>query len=166
MFLLKALPTRQMVDRYLSPANNEKDDAAETVLNALSMMRSASLLIRDIERHFASHDMSQLKFLIMVVIDREAHTDSLSHSDVQDRIDVSKPVLSRSIRALVAGGFISEIKDKADARSLRLQVTDAGRAKLSQVLPGYFDIIQSRTTGAVVLRDPSEVSKFAAADSS
>ena len=146
MFFLKSLPTRTMVERYFTaiPAHDRANDGSpERVLQALSMMRSASLLIRKVERHFSAHDVSQLKFLVLVVIDREAVRTGLRHSEVGDRIDVSKPVLSRVIRSLVGEGLLSEAKDAYDARSLRLRITRAGKDKLADVLPGYFEIIDA-----------------------
>ena len=99
------------------------------------MMRSASLLIRKVEHHFSAHGVSQLKFLVLVVIDRETGRTGLRHSEVGDRIDVSKPVPSRVIRSLVGEGLLSEAKDADDARSLRLRITQAGKDKLAEVFP-------------------------------
>lgn len=112
------------------------------MIQALAMMHSASQLIREIEKHFAFHALSQLKFLVLVVIDREDTPHGMRHADVSARMDVSKPVLSRSVRALVNAGLVSEAADDLDARSQRLKVTETGKSKLALVLPGYFEIIQ------------------------
>ena len=62
-------------------------------------------MIRKLERYFAGHGLSQLKFHVMIVIDREPEHDSLRQSDIAERIDVSKPVLHRTIGALVDAGL-------------------------------------------------------------
>lgn len=142
MFFLKALPTRAMIERYVD--RDAGDDPAQ-VEDALQMMRSASLLLRKIERHFASHGLSQLKFLVLIVIDREARETGLRHGEIHDRIDVSKPVLSRSLRALVERGFLSETSDPSDQRSLLLTITPKGRDCLAALLPEYFSIIHAHT---------------------
>lgn len=144
MFFLKALPSRAMVDRYVGETGTGEPNV---ILQALTMMHSASQLIRDIEKHFAAHGLSQLKFLVLVVIDREDSDEGLRHADVAARMDVSKPVLSRSVRALVKSGLLTEVADGEDARSRRLTVTTDGKEVLARVLPDYFDIIQRHMTG-------------------
>jgi DNA-binding MarR family transcriptional regulator len=141
MFFLKALPTNVMVDHYLADV---PDGNTTAFLQALTMMRQASVLIRGIERHFAQHGLSQLKFLILIVIDREQNDDGLRHQDVSERIDVSKPVLSRSIRTLVKEGFIVEAPDDVDTRALRLKIASRGTETLRDVLPGYIEIIMDQ----------------------
>lgn len=138
MFFLKALPTLQMVSAY---TGSEED--AEIISSALVMMRKASLLIRDVEKYFAEHGLSQLKFLILIVIDREPGRDSLRHSEIAERLDVSKPVLHRTVKTLVEMGFLQQTADETDRRAEHLSVTDAGAARLSAVLPGYFDLIRT-----------------------
>ena len=68
MFFLKELPTNNMLERYkgLFPSEN-----LTHTKEALSMLRRASLLMRNLEAYFASHGLSQLKFLILIVIHRE-----------------------------------------------------------------------------------------------
>ncbi|WP_298918296.1 MarR family transcriptional regulator [uncultured Algimonas sp.] len=149
MFLLKVLPARHMVERYVDElgVNGSGAGDPDMILSALDMMRSASLLIRKVERHFSMHGLSQLKFVILVVIDRERHEAGLRHADVAARIDVSQPVLSRTIRALVEGGLVAQTPDPSDARVQRLRLTAAGRDRLHAALPDYFDIIGTHMRG-------------------
>ena len=92
MFFLKELPTESMVEEYVSKT---KVGNSETITGALSMMREASQLIRLVDAYFSSHNLSQLKFLILVVIDREPNIESLRQSEINQRLDVSMPVLNR-----------------------------------------------------------------------
>lgn len=68
MFFLKDLPSRQTLQAYQAdyPAMN-----VDRVDAALHMLRTASLLMRELDNYFASHDLSQLRYLILVVLDRE-----------------------------------------------------------------------------------------------
>ncbi len=128
-----------MVSAY---TGSSKD--AEVISSALAMMRHASLMIREIEKYFAANDLSQLKFLVLIVIDREPGRNSLRHGEIADRLDVSKPVLHRTIKALTETGLLRRRTDKSDKRIEHLSLTKAGSEKLDAILPGYFDLIRHR----------------------
>ena len=138
MFFLRELPSRQMVDGY---ADRYGDVDADKVLAALHIMRSASLLIRELEAYFARHDLSQLRFLTLIVIDREPDRDRLAASEIADRLDVSRPVVTRTLQGLEKAGLIAISNDAKDARARNVALTPAAERKLGEVLPDYFAIL-------------------------
>ncbi|KZM50065.1 MarR family transcriptional regulator [Labrenzia sp. OB1] len=138
MFFLRELPTRMMIDRYVSASGVGDTD---TVAQALSMMREASQLGRILDAYFSNYNLSQLKFHILIVIDREPNTDSLRQSEINQRLDVSKPVLHRTVASLLDEGFLVRNDDTQDSRAHRLALTDAGKTMLAAILPGYFETI-------------------------
>ena len=144
MFFLAELPTRQMIDSY---ANRFAPGHGEVIGEMLVLLRQASTLIRQLDAYFAAHDLSQLKFLILIVIDREPDRDWLSLSEIAGRLDVSRPVVSRTVRALVEGELLSERPEPTDKRSSQLHITLKARARLEAVLPGYFEIIARQHQG-------------------
>lgn len=135
MFFLKTLPSRQMIEGYV--AKTQEGDS-DTIEQALSLLRNASLLIRQLNTYFRDNDFSQLRFLVLVVIDREPDRNSLSASELAERLDVSKPVLSRTLKGLIADGLISAKADDRDGRAKQVFLTGSGTAKLSSLMPGYF----------------------------
>lgn len=138
MFFLKELPTRLMVDRYVTEAGVGNADVVE---QALSLLRAASQLSRLLDAYFHTHHLSQLKFLILVVIDREPDTDSLRQSEINERLDVSKPVLHRTVSSMLNAGLLARQEDIADSRAHQLALTEKGKTILTTILPGYFGII-------------------------
>ena len=138
MFFLKELPSRQMVEGY---AGRIDDFDPEQVLRALRIMRDGSLLIRELEGYFAQHALSQLRFLAMIVIDREPDRDSLTAGEIAERLDVSRPVVTRTLQGLEKAGLIATSSNADDARARDVALTPAGNGKLDEVLPGYFAIL-------------------------
>lgn len=138
MFFLKALPTEDMIKRYEAafPQANAKH-----IDQALIMMRRASLLIRDLEAYFANYDLSLLRFLILIVLDREPSRSRLTISEIRDRIDVSKPVMTRTLNSLEDASYIESKNSEHDRRNKFIQLSATGEDKLNQVLPGYFELI-------------------------
>jgi DNA-binding MarR family transcriptional regulator len=138
MFFLKELPTKAMLDKYTCDlTSNEKNSITE----ALSIMRQASLLVRNIETYFSVHDLSQLRFLILIVIDREPDRTSLYAHEIASRLDVSRPVLTRTLKRLIEDGLLTSSNDETDKRAKKITLTKKGIACLSEVLPGYFNEI-------------------------
>ncbi|GJL99040.1 MAG: hypothetical protein DHS20C07_07200 [Methyloligella sp.] len=138
MFFLKELPTDSMVEEYVSKTGVGNSG---TISEALSMMREASQLIRLVDAYFSSHNLSQLKFLILVVIDREPDIESLRQSEINRRLDVSKPVLNRSVSSLLETGLLKRIEDKEDYRAHKLALTEKGKSTLKMIMPEYFKVI-------------------------
>ena len=137
MFFLKDLPSRQMIEGYAGV----HDVAPEMVADALSMMRRASLLIRRLDGYFAKHDLSQLRFLFLIVIDREPDGDSLTVGEITQRLDVAGPVVARTLRALEVDNLVASERDQIDARTKHVRLTAKGHATLKRLLPGYFAVI-------------------------
>lgn len=137
MFFLKELPSRQMVETYASAHGVE----ARTIESALSLMRRTSLLIRRLEAYFTEHDLSQLRFLILIVIDREPDRHTLTIGEITDRLDVAGPVITRTLKTLSEDALVTIAPDKDDRRTRHVGLTVEGREKLASVLPGYFRII-------------------------
>ncbi|MFY3743500.1 MarR family winged helix-turn-helix transcriptional regulator [Anaeromyxobacter sp. Red801] len=140
MFFLKELPTRQVLERYHAsfPAMQ-----VDTIDRALRMLRTASLLLRELEAYFATHRLSQARFLVLVVLDREEDRDGLRISQVAERIDVARPVMTRTLQSLSAAGLVRFREDEADARSRHVLLTAKGRRRLHDMLPGYYRTIDA-----------------------
>ncbi|MEO1101304.1 MAG: MarR family transcriptional regulator [Pseudomonadota bacterium] len=142
MFFLAELPTRDMIEGY---ADRHAPGQGQAIKDALVLMRRASALIRELDAYFAGHGLSQLRFLTLIVIDREPDRDWLSFSEVAARLDVSRPVISRTVRALVGDGLLQERPDADDKRARRLSLTPKAARALEALLPGYFSIIASQS---------------------
>lgn len=138
MFFLKELPTTQMIQGY---AERYPIKSVSSVEAALVMMRQASCLIRELEAYFSSFNTSQLRFLILVVIDREQERSSLLVSEISERIDVSRPVMTRTLQSLEANKLIAIRADKSDGRAKQVFLTEKGRRFLKKILPGYYQLI-------------------------
>lgn len=138
MFFLKELPTREILERYHERFPNMKVDMVE---NALLLMRQASLLLRKLDEYFSGHDFSQLRFFIAIIIDREPEK-KLTASDILKKIDVSKPVMTRTLKALEAAGMIEFLEHDSDRRAKIVTLTRKGKDKLQSILPGYYATIE------------------------
>lgn len=138
MFFLKELPTRQMLQNY---HDRYPEMDVQAVDAALRLLRHGSLLMRELEAYFAAHGLSQTRFLTMIVIDREPERKGLLPSEVAARLDVSRPVVTDTIKALERAGLLQSTQNAEDGRTKRIRLTADGRVVLANLLPGYFALI-------------------------
>ncbi len=138
MFFLKELPTRQMLQSY---GDRFPEMDVGTVDAALRLLRRASLLMRELEAYFAARGTSQTRFLAMMMIDREPDQAGLLPSEIADRLDVSRPVVTDTIKALERAGLLASSRAAEDGRAKRVRLTPEGRAMLADLLPGYYALI-------------------------
>lgn len=135
MFFLKELPTRQMLLNYHARHSEMDIDAVDS---ALLLLRRASLLTRQLEAYFTARGTSQTRFLTMIVIDREPEQAGLLPSEIAERLDVSRPVVTNTVKALERAGLLGSSRDAEDGRAKRVSLTMEGRDALTDLLPGYF----------------------------
>lgn len=140
MFFLKELPTRAMLEDYHQRFPQMHIDAVDS---ALRLLRRASVLMRELDAYFAAHGLSQLRFLILMVLDRERARDSLMASEMAERLDVSRPVMTRTLQTLEKDGLLRMNADSQDGRARLISLTAAGRQTLAGALPGYYSVIET-----------------------
>lgn len=136
MFFLKYLPMQALIANY---GAHYPEGAEPQIADKLQLLREASVLLRELEEYFREHDFSITRFLICVSIDQAA--DGLTHSQIVERIDVSSPVISRSLKALVDDGLVESVIDDENTRVRRQCLTDLGRERLISLMPGYYEIL-------------------------
>lgn len=139
MFFLKELPSRQILESYHDRFPEMNVGAVES---ALLLMRRASHLIRALDAYFATHDFSQLRFLICIVIDREPNAEGLTASQIIEKLDVSKPVMTRTVQSLVSAGLVVFTEHEWDRRAKVVALTPEGRDRINSILPGYYALIE------------------------
>jgi DNA-binding MarR family transcriptional regulator len=140
MFFLKDLPTRQMLQGYHDRYPTMDIRAVD---GALRLLRRGSLLMRELEAYFALHGLSQTRFLILIVIDREAAQKGLLPSEIADKLDVSRPVVTDTIKAMERASLLKCIQSVEDGRAKRVLLTSDGGMVLAELLPGYFSLIDT-----------------------
>jgi DNA-binding MarR family transcriptional regulator len=139
LFFLKELPTRQVLEAY---QKNFPAMRIDTVESALRLLRKASLLLRILDAYFAKHNLSQLRFLILIVLDREIDRDGLMASEIAARLDVSRSVMTRTLKTLLDDELLDCDEHDADGRAKIIRLTLKGRLALHEVLPGYYREIE------------------------
>lgn len=87
------------------------------------------LVSQHCEPHFQDSGLKTTQYALLAQID---HHGPIQPSELARRMDLDVSTLSRNCQALLAAGLAEQLPGD-DARSLRLQLTEAGRAKRQQM---------------------------------
>jgi DNA-binding MarR family transcriptional regulator len=139
MYVLKALPTKKILENY---AEKYPELDVEKTATATRMLRQASLFIRELDAYFSECGLSQMRFFTLLILDREPEIKHFTMADLVQRLDVSKPIITNTVKALEKEGYVSISICEQDARAKLIAITDEGRRKLSEVLPGYYTLVR------------------------
>ncbi len=140
MFFLKDLPSRQMLENY---KKRFPEMSVDHVGAGLKLLRHASILLRRIETYFAGHKLSQTRFLILVVLDREGKGGGLLAKEIAGKLDISRPIVTNTLKSMKEMGLLTICPHADDGRAKWITLTEAGREKLGTVLPDYYSIIHN-----------------------
>ncbi|MEJ6002204.1 MarR family winged helix-turn-helix transcriptional regulator [Paucibacter soli] len=83
------------------------------------------LVSQHCESHFADTGLKTTQYSLLAHLD---HLGPVQPSELARRMDLDVSTLSRNVQGLVAAGLVEQLEGD-DARSHRLQLTEAGRAK-------------------------------------
>lgn len=140
MFFLRTLPNRETLERYGARFDEMDVDLVE---DALHQLRRASVLMREIDAYFLGRGLSQTRFIVLMVLHREPDADGLPLSAIAERMDVSRPVVTTTVRALEGQGLVSLARSSGDGRSRIVTLTEEGRTTVRDTLPGYYRTISA-----------------------
>ena len=139
MFLLQELPNRKTLLRF-SKKYPEMDLLSMEA--CLPLLKLASQIMKHLEAHFADSQLSLARFIALIVIERE-DADSLTASDISQKMGISKKNVSRLLDQLENGGLIKRQEHASDGRAHIVKLSKKGSSTLAKILPGYYEIINT-----------------------
>ncbi|MCA1944160.1 MAG: MarR family transcriptional regulator [Desulfovibrio sp.] len=71
----------------------------------------------------------------------------LTATELAAHLDVSKPVVSNTVQALLREGLLEATPHERDQRSRRIRLSSVGLARLNALLSGYYDVLQEHMHG-------------------
>lgn len=115
----------------------------DDVGDGLKLLRQASILLRSLEAYFDTHKLSQTRFLILVVLEREGEKGGLLAKDIANKLDISRSIVTNTLKSMKKDGFLKSHPHLDDGRARWITLTDVGHEKLYSVLPDYYSIIHN-----------------------
>jgi len=134
MIALKELPR---VEALQDDARRIPTLDPPTVLAFLSILIVAADVDRGIDGHFARYGLSQGRFLVLMLLNRNKER-TMTPAELADQAGVTRATITGLLDGLEADGFAERAHRKDDRRMIDVRITKKGLALLDRILPDHY----------------------------
>ena len=135
MLLLRDLPRYEMLQEK-SKRYPELD--ANAVDATLVLLRVASDVFEGLSAHLARQDISQGRFMVMMLLDSAETGVGILPSEIAQQLGVTRATVTGLLDGLEKCGLISRQMHPDDRRAFCIEITPKGRSFLADLLPGHY----------------------------
>ncbi|PPJ30903.1 MarR family transcriptional regulator [Nocardia nova] len=149
------------VDAIVAQWERERPDldlAAMAVLGRLG--RLYVLAEREIDAVFTAHGLQRGEFDVLAALRRSGEPFELTPSVLADTLMLSRAGMTGRLDRLESAGLVRRIADPADRRAVRVALTEAGRARVDEVVTAHTDN-ETRLLSGLSVRDRAELDRIA-----
>jgi DNA-binding MarR family transcriptional regulator len=100
----------------------------------LYLLRTADLIAANSHTFFKKHNLSQSRFTVLTLLTRPGLA-SATPASLADKAAVTRATMTGLIDTLEKDGMVMRVPDPLDRRTMHIELTAAGRAKLEEILP-------------------------------
>jgi DNA-binding MarR family transcriptional regulator len=127
---------------FAAPYSGLKLD--ETQLRAyFALMDVAGLLRHKVEQQLrAAAGITYVQFKVLARLGLDSPTGSLRMTELADEVVYSRSGLTYQAGQMETAGWVERSPSPEDDRGVTLTITDAGRERLAQALPGHIDVLR------------------------
>lgn len=134
MLQLRDLPTPEVLGKF---AERYPDADVTAIASFLYLLRVATDLSLALDTCLSKHDLLQGRWWVLILLMREESTTS-TPSALAEKLGVTRATMTGLLDGLEQSGLVTRVFAKEDRRSVKIQLTSAGQAKLDVVMPDYY----------------------------
>ncbi|WP_022667857.1 MarR family winged helix-turn-helix transcriptional regulator [Desulfospira joergensenii] len=143
MFYLLDQPTQK---EFQDLAQRYREMDPSSVKATVTLLRVGSDLLTGFETLLRRYGLSQGRFLILIVMNREP--DKLTRPSIlAEQIGVTRATMTGLIEGLARDGLVQRIPHGNDRRKMNLKLTPGGKDVLETLLPDYWSRIHHLMDG-------------------
>jgi DNA-binding MarR family transcriptional regulator len=119
-------------------------DLDEVQLRAyFALMDVAGLLRHKVEQQLrAAAGLTYVQFKVLARLGLDSPTGSLRMTELADEVVYSRSGLTYQAGQMERAGWVERSPSPDDDRGVTVTITDAGRARLAQALPGHVEVLR------------------------
>jgi len=127
---------------FAAPYSDLKLD--ETQLRAyFGLMDVAGLLRHKVEQQLrGAADITYVQFKVLARLGLDSPTGSLRMTELADEVVYSRSGLTYQVGQMEKADWVERSPSPEDDRGVTVTITDAGRARLAQALPGHVEVLR------------------------
>lgn len=150
MLQLHDLPTTETLSKF---AQRYPEADVSAIAAFLHLLRVATDLSTALDECLSRHGLLQGRWWVLILLMREQGNIS-TPSVLADKAGVTRATMTGLIDGLERNGLVARIFDAEDRRRVSVKLTEAGQAKLDDVMPDYYSRLRLCMAG---LDEPSRV---------
>jgi len=129
----------------------------ETQLRAyFALMDVAGLLRHKVEQQLrAAANLTYVQFKVLARLGLDSPTGSLRMTELADEVVYSRSGLTYQADQMEKAGWVERGPSPDDDRGVTVTITDAGRGRLAQALPGHVEVLRELLFAALTDDDVS-----------
>jgi DNA-binding MarR family transcriptional regulator len=143
MLQLRDLPSTQVLEKF---AARYPDADISAISTFLLLLRVATDLSVALDACLSQHGLLQGRWWVLILLMREENSVA-TPSSLAEKSGVSRATMTGLIDGLEQVGLVKRLFDKQDRRSVQIQLTEAGQAKLDEVMPDYYRRLRQCMSG-------------------
>src|SRR4051794_29966005 len=115
-----------------------------------ALMEVAGLLRHAVEQQLREEgDLSYVQFQLLARLGLNSPTGSERMTDLADGVVYSRSGLTYQAGLLEKAGLVARAPSVDDERSVTVTITDEGRARVAQVIPGHVEVLREQLFAAL-----------------
>lgn len=134
MLQLRDLPTPEILCKF---AERYPDADVTAISSFLHLLRVATDLSLALDGCLSKHDLLQGRWWVLILLMREESNTS-TPSVLAKKLGVTRASMTGLLDGLEQHGLVVRVFAKEDRRSVKIQLTSTGQAKLDVVMPDYY----------------------------
>lgn len=134
MLQLRDLPSTEILGKF---AERYADADVTAISSFLYLLRVATDLSLALDTCLSKHDLLQGRWWVLILLMREESLTS-TPSILAEKVGVTRATMTGLLDGLEQNGLVTRVFAKEDRRSVNIQLTNAGQAKLDVVMPDYY----------------------------
>jgi len=139
--MLKDLPRFECLLRAAERCPTLQPSACDAFLN---LLRTGDDVFAVVDRFLASHDISQGRFTVLMLLGMECNNEEdrpSTPATLAELAGVTRATMTGLIDTLEKDRLVSREPDPVDRRTVHVVLTGEGRAVLEGILPDYFQCV-------------------------
>ena len=115
-----------------------------------ALMEVAGLLRHSVEQQLRDDgELSYVQFQLLARLGLNSPTGSERMTDLADGVVYSRSGLTYQAGLLEKAGLVVRAPSADDERSVTVTITDAGRSRIAQVIPGHVEVLREQLFAAL-----------------
>ena len=137
MFKLRDFPTNNELQKFEEQYPSFNKNNLFVFLNAL---KKGTQLLELLDDYLSEYNLLHGRFMTLMILERSLEGEE-TISALAQKQDVKKPTMTRIISSLQSMDLIEVIDCGSDARAKKVKNTPKAINLLSQIMPGYYSLI-------------------------